>query len=134
MITCLHTQFKASGHCVVHRTVSEVSIPLDSCEDKRSRFEFLPEFWQNNPSKKQHKYSLERACFPEPFLKSLGSGITSCQSLTRDLRPGHRRPVISLRKTGLSSLGDEAQMSSKLGFLLLSGKVRNQRKPSKYGL
>ena len=27
MITCLNIRFKASGHCVAHSTVSEVSTP-----------------------------------------------------------------------------------------------------------
>lgn len=96
----------------------------------RSRLEFLPEYWGNNPHEKQHQYSSERAHFLEHFLKSYRPCIIpSCQFHSRDLRPNHKRPVTSPSKTGLLSLREEAQIPAKLSGLFIT--IRKSEKLEK---
>lgn len=95
MITCLNIQFKASGHCITQYLNQAHHWAV--MNSNRSRLEFLPERWQNNPHKKQHQYSSARACFSEPFLKSYGPSIIYSRQLhSRDLRTDDKRPVTSL--------------------------------------
>lgn len=99
--------------------------------NSRSRFEFLLEYWQNNPREKQYRYSWERAWFLETFLKPYGpSIISSWQPHSRDLRPDHKRPITSLlKKNGLSSLREEAQMPSNLLWIFIT--IRKSEKLEK---
>lgn len=119
MITCLNIQFKASGHCITQYLNQAHHWAV--MNSNRRRLEFLPKCWQNNPHKKQHQYSSARACFSEPFLKSYGPSIIYSHQLhSRVLRTDQKACNFCLRKTGLSSLREEAQMPSKLAGLFIT--------------